>query len=99
LEISYEVLSKKIFSDSFTKDISQGGIRFFTQEFIAKDSLLKIRLVLKKIHFSFETYVRVVWVQKEAHSGRYEIGVEFTNIPMDAAKLLVAYLANIVTKE
>jgi len=98
LEIFYEVLSKKIFRDTITKDISQGGIRFVTDEFIAKDSILKIRLILRKIHFTFEAYVKVVWIKKESRSGRYEIGVEFTNIPDDAAKLLVAYLTNVLKK-
>ena len=97
LQISYEVMSKRMVRDSLTKDVSQAGIRFLTQEFIAKDSLLKIRLILEKIPFSFETLARVVWVREVSRSGRYEIGVEFTNISAEAAKQLIDYLTNIVT--
>ncbi|MGD9015294.1 MAG: PilZ domain-containing protein [Candidatus Omnitrophota bacterium] len=95
LKLSYEVMSQAMVRDSLTKDIGQGGIRFLSQEFIPKNSLLKIRLIIEKIPFSFETYAKVVWVRQESRRGRYEIGVEFTNISTDAAKQLIAYLTNI----
>ena len=95
LQISYEVLSKPIPRDSLIKDISQGGIRFFTHEFVPKNSLLKIRLAIEKIHLYFETLVKVIWIREVSRSGRYEIGVEFTNISEESVKHLVDYLANI----
>ena len=95
-QISYEIIPRPKVGDFFTKDIGQGGIRFFVHEFIPKNSLLKIRLTLKKISFSFETVVKLVWIREDARADRYEVGVEFTNIPNKAAENLMTYIKNIL---
>lgn len=80
-QISYEVMPNTKTKDYITKDISQGGIRFLVHEFIPKDSLLKIRLNLEKITFSFEAVGRLVWTRELPRSDKCEIGVEFVNMP------------------
>lgn len=96
-QISYEILSKPKIGNSITKDISQGGIRFFIYEFIPKNSLLRIRLTIKKIPFSFEAPVKVIWIEEDPRHSRYEVGVEFTNISQEATDHLVSYITNILT--
>ena len=78
--------------DGATKDISQGGIRFLTQEFIPKDSHLKIRLTLNKTLFSFEALVKFVWIRQLRYSEIYEVGVEFIDIPPKALEYLINYI-------
>jgi c-di-GMP-binding flagellar brake protein YcgR len=90
--ISYKVVSDAKFGDYFTKDISQSGIRFFTNEFVPKDSILVVRVTTKKMSFSFEALVRVVWIIEDTHKKRFEIGAEFTDIPEEAASHLVRYI-------
>ena len=91
-QISYRILPDIKTKAFLTRDISQGGIRFFVHEFIPANSNLQIRLALEKISFSFEAFVKVIWTRKDAHSERYEIGVEFMNIPKKAADHLIDYI-------
>jgi len=97
--ISYEVQPNTKIEEFLTRNISQGGICFFVHKFIPKDSHLKIKLSLKKISFYFEALVRLVWIKKDAHSERYEIGVEFINIPKEATEHLIAYITDIVERK
>lgn len=96
LQIAYKVVPEVKTKDYLTKDISQGGIRFFVHEFIPKDNFLKVRLTLKKISFSFEAFVRVVWIREDIRNERFEIGVEFINIPKEAAERLIDYIKYIL---
>ncbi len=91
-QISYEVIPSLKSENYITKDISEGGIRFLVHEFIPKDSVLKIRLTLKKITFSFETVAKIKWIRQLPHSDKYEVGVEFMDMPNKAAEYLVNYI-------
>ncbi len=96
-EISYEIKPDSKTGSFLTRDISQGGIRFFVHEFIPEKTVLKIRLTLKKIFFSFEAFVKVMWITEDAFNDRYEIGVEFTDMPKPVAERLIAYINYIRT--
>lgn len=91
-QISYRVLPEIQSRGFITKNISQSGIRFLVHDFISKDRLLEIRLTLEKIHFSFTAIVKVRWVRQEPLGERYEIGVEFVNIPGKAVDHLIDYI-------
>jgi c-di-GMP-binding flagellar brake protein YcgR len=95
-QISYEILSERKARDYLTRDISQGGIRFFVHEFIRRESILKIRLILAKTTFSFEALVKVVWIREDTLSERYEIGVEFIDIPSNATEHLIDYIRSVL---
>jgi len=97
-EISFKVLPNPKTAMFFTSDIGQGGIRFFVQECIPQNSLMEIRLTLKDIPFSFKAIVKVKWIKKEAYSDRYEIGVEFINIPQEASSHLIRYIQTATRK-
>lgn len=95
-QISYKVVTGIKLDNSLTRDLSQGGIKFFIHEFIAKDSILRIRLTLEKTSFSFEALVRVVWITEDIRNDRYEIGVEFVDIPAEATAYLIAYIKSVL---
>jgi c-di-GMP-binding flagellar brake protein YcgR len=94
--ISYRIMPNIKTGDYLTRDIGQGGIRFFVHDFVPKGSLLKIRLTIKNISFSFEALVRVVWIIEEPRSERHEVGVEFVNISDEATKHLIDYIKDIL---
>lgn len=91
-QISYQILNSQKEYSSLTKDISQGGIRFWVQEFIPENTHLKIKCTLEKISFSFEAVVRLAWITEDSFSEKYEVGVEFLDIPKKAAERLVEYI-------
>jgi c-di-GMP-binding flagellar brake protein YcgR len=95
--ITYEIMDNPETGEHFTKDISLGGIRFFIHHFVPVNSFLRIKLFLKKITFYFEALVRVVWIRRDPHGDRYEIGVEFINIPQEAVEHLIEYIKSILS--
>jgi len=95
--ITYEIMDNPETGEHFTRDISLGGIRFFIHHFIPVNSFLRIKLFLKKITFYFEALVRVVWIRRDPHGDRYEIGVEFINIPQKAVEHLIEYIKSILS--
>ena len=95
-QISYEILHELKAKDYLTRDISQGGIRFFAHEFIRRNSILRIRLTLTKTTFYFEALAKVVWISEDTLSERYEVGVEFVDIPQDASEHLINYIRSVL---
>ena len=95
-QIAYKIIPEVKTRDYLTKDISQGGIRFFAHEFIPRDNLLKVRLTLDKVSFSFEAFVQAVWIKEDIRNERFEIGAEFTNIPKESTDRLVGYIKYIL---
>jgi len=92
LQIAYEVLPAEAIKEYLTKDISQGGIRFCTHEFIPKDTHLKIRITFPRTLFSFEALVKCMWVS-EVHCGEeFEVGVEFIDLPSEIIDYLISYI-------
>lgn len=94
--VTYRIMPNVKTGDYITRDIGQGGLRFLVHQFVPKDSFLKIRLTLQNISFSFEALVKVVWIIEEPRSERFEVGVEFVNMPQDATKHLVDYIKDIL---
>lgn len=94
--ISYKVIPDPRVKHFLTKDISKGGIRFFAHEFIPKNAFLKVKLTIKKIYFSFDAVVKVVWIKEKIPFERYEVGVEFVSIPEKATEYLLYYINSIV---
>lgn len=92
LEISYRHVSQAKAANFLTKDISQGGLRFFTHEFISPESLLKVKLNLSQVELAFEALVKVKWAKNALVGERYEVGAEFIDIPPQALKRLIHYI-------
>ena len=69
---------------------------FLYMIFVAKGSLLKIRIVLEKISFSLEAIGKVVWLKEDPVCKRYEVGIEFVNMPKRASKYLIEYIQSVV---
>ena len=94
LPLTYELLLDQQIDGCITKDISREGVRFFIHKFVPKYSLLKIRIVLKKVSFSIEALVRVIWIRRAAKRQGYEVGAEYVSIAPEAVKRLSDYIAS-----
>ena len=92
LQITYRPATQTKSSRFITKDISQKGIRFLVHDFLPLNSILRIKIKIKKSLFSFEALARVVWIKKESYSNRYEIGAKFSEIPKEALTHLIEYI-------
>jgi c-di-GMP-binding flagellar brake protein YcgR len=92
LQIAYEILPAESIRQYLTKDISQGGIRFFTHEFIPKDTRLRIRISFPRTLFSFEALVKCMWVKEMPYGEEFEVGVEFIDLPPEIVEYLISYI-------
>jgi c-di-GMP-binding flagellar brake protein YcgR len=92
LQIAYEIIPAEEIKEYLTKDISQGGIRFLTYEFIPKDSRLRIRIGFPKLLFSFEALVQCMWIREIPYSEEFEVGVEFIDLPPEILDYLINYI-------
>jgi len=92
LQVAYEVIPAETIKEYLTKDISQGGIRFLTHEFIPKDSRLRIRITFPMTLFSFEALVKCMWVRELSYSDDFEVGVEFIDLPPEILDYLISFI-------
>jgi c-di-GMP-binding flagellar brake protein YcgR len=97
-EISYRLIKNIKTTGALSKDISKGGLRFFVNEFIPKESILKIKMALKKIPYSFEVMAKIKWIKKRFANESFEIGVEFMEVPRKDLQHLEQYIEDINSK-
>jgi c-di-GMP-binding flagellar brake protein YcgR len=92
LQVAYEIIPAETIKEYLTRDISQGGIRFLTHEFIPKDSRLRIRITFPTTLFSFEALVKCMWIRELSYGDDFEVGVEFIDLPSEILDYLVSYI-------
>ena len=59
------------------QDLSQGGLRMLSSEFIPVHSLLSIQIQLKERERVMDVQGRVVWVRYNPMTETYQMGLEF----------------------
>ena len=74
--LEYRTQDRENLIGSVGYDISEGGVRFQSDDFIPLHAPLFIRMALSP-NQSIDLHGRVVWVQMVPHSERYHIGLEF----------------------
>lgn len=73
IPIKYELDDVTAYSDEYLKNISQGGLCFFSKIEIAAGTLIHIRIPLLKPVIEVDGFV--VWSRRT--EGHYEVGVSF----------------------
>ncbi|MFC1632086.1 PilZ domain-containing protein [Candidatus Omnitrophota bacterium] len=68
------------FKGSLIKDLSQGGLRIGTFEFLPINLRLAMEIPLIAGLKSVEGTARVAWVKKSNSSQQYDVGVEFESL-------------------
>jgi len=94
LEITYRRVPDVKACGFITRDISEGGVRFFAKEFLPVGSILRIQVKLKKIYFAFEALAQVKWIKKDTTEERFDVGADFIDISNEAKKRLAEYVKN-----
>jgi len=74
--IQYRFSEGGTLNGSVGYDLSEGGVRFRTEEFLAYDAQVLIHLQLKAEREA-KMVARVVWVQKTPYGDSYHVGCEF----------------------
>lgn len=77
---------------SLTKDISEGGIRFHTNEFISLACRLVVEITLPTAQRPIKAISKVAWIRKMSSGEQYELGNQFLEISKDDRSLITDYV-------
>lgn len=84
--VECNVLPGKEYFYTVSKDLSIGGVRILSDEFLSKNNCLKLNINL--IDKVLGMKAKVVWCNKERASDRYSAGLEFVEIAEDSKSYL-----------
>lgn len=77
---------------SLTKDISEGGIRFKTNEFISLACRLVIEVTLPTVPKPIKAISKVAWIRKVSSGDQYELGNQFLEISKEDRAMITDYV-------
>jgi len=79
-------------SGSLSKDISQGGIHFRTNEFISMACRLILELDIPMLTRPIKAISKVAWIRKTDSGADYEVGNQFLEISKKDKELISEYV-------
>lgn len=79
-------------ASSITKNMSQGGIRFRTAEFISMACRLILELDLPMFTKPVKAISKVAWIKKAPSGGEYEVGNQFLEMSRKDKELISEYV-------
>jgi c-di-GMP-binding flagellar brake protein YcgR len=82
---------------SLSKDISEGGIRFRTTEFISLACRLVVEIVIPTTQKPIKAISKVAWIRKSGSGEGYELGNQFLEISKEDRSLITDYVGRIST--
>lgn len=91
-DIVYQVDQVQAKRKTRAKDLSQTGICFASDEKLPIGSVIDITLALEKLGFSFTAQGTVRWIKEIVKNRRYEVGVQFEDLPDLTMKKLINYI-------
>lgn len=77
--VRYSALNSERSDSHIAQDLSQGGLRMLSSEFIPVHSLVTIQIQLKDCTRVMDVQGRVVWVRYNPMTETYQMGLEFTD--------------------
>ena len=80
------------FRGALVKDVSLGGLRFRTEDFLPLDTSLILELSLPESTRPVRAITRVAWSRKLSSGERYEIGGEFVEMIPSEKRSLEGFL-------
>ena len=85
--IEYDLLPRRNYFYTVTKDLSEGGAKILTDKFIPKGNDVKVNINL--INKMVNLKAKVIWCNKERIGERYSVGLRFTEVNKNSKSSLV----------
>lgn len=79
-EVKFQIRLSNKFGATCCRDISEGGVRILTEEFIPLGTTMKLEIILKNALKCIDAVAEVVWLERITHSERYQMGLKFCEI-------------------
>ncbi|MDP3730865.1 MAG: PilZ domain-containing protein [Candidatus Omnitrophota bacterium] len=80
---------------SITKDISEGGISFKTNEFISLACRLVVEVTLPTAQRPVKAISKVAWIRKLSSGEQYELGNQFLEISKEDRSIITDYVSRL----
>jgi len=77
---------------ALTRDLSAGGMRFISNDFLPVSARLNLELSLDSHTHTISAAARVVWVQKLPYNENFMIGLEFMTIENEDRIKIIRYV-------
>jgi len=92
--VEYRMLrgAREAVQGSVLSDISAGGVRFITNEFLALTARMVLDITLPVPERPIFAVSKIAWIKKLPMGDRYEIGNQFLEISRDDKARLSSYL-------
>ena len=84
---------------SISKNISQGGIRFRTGEFVSMACRLILELDIPVLPKPIKAISKVAWIRKTDSGKEYEVGNQFLEMSRKDTKLVAEYIDSFTPSE
>jgi len=91
--VECKVFPQRTYFYTVSKDLSLGGIKILSNEFIPKDNALKVNINLIDKIISLKA--KVAWCNKKRISDKYLIGLEFVEISRENQSNIFKFLNRI----
>lgn len=99
IPIEYKKLreSPEVMKGSIAKDLSAGGVRFITEEFLALTARLVLDIALPIPQRPVSAVSKIAWIKKLPAGERYEVGNQFLEMSKEDKNRLSGYLNGLAT--
>ena len=88
---------EKTFTGStITKNLSEGGVRFRTQNFVSRACRLILELDLPMFNNPIRAISKVAWIRKTVSGEDYELGNQFLEISKKDKELVSEYVNSLI---
>jgi c-di-GMP-binding flagellar brake protein YcgR len=80
------------YAGSLTKDISEGGIRFVSNEFLSIFTRLLLEISIPSFSRPIKAISKVAWIRKVPRSSQYNVGLKFMDMTEEDSKHLASFI-------
>lgn len=84
---------------SLSSDISVGGVRFITEEFLSLTARMVLDVALPLPERPFSAVSKIAWIRKLPAGDKYEVGSQFLEISKDDKNRLSSYLGRLAAAQ
>ncbi|NQT90327.1 MAG: PilZ domain-containing protein [Candidatus Omnitrophica bacterium] len=81
------------YSGTLTKDISTGGVRFTSNEFLSIFTRLLVEASVPSFSRPIKAISKVAWIRKIPRSSQYDVGVQFMDMTEEDKKQLGSFIS------
>lgn len=83
----------EIYNGTLTKDISEGGVRFTSNDFLSIFTRLFVEVSVPSFSRPIKAISKVAWIQKQPRGNQYIVGLQFLDMAEEDRKHLAAFIA------